>query len=201
MVRFLSSKGLRKDAEGLSKLNRTEIHSIERGIANVNYQEISNIHARLLQIMWEFDLFIKGGNPNGHSVTQRFEFWKAGWGIASSNLLIGVGTGDMPNTFHQQYIKMQSSLDIQHQLRSHNQYLAILVSFGIIGLIYFLIAFFFPLFSMGRKIGYLFAVYFIISIISMLSEDTLETQAGATFAAFFFSLLLFGRPDYKKKVI
>ena len=199
LVRFLSSKGLRKDAEGLSKLNAREIHSVERGIANVNYQEISSMHARLLQIMWEFDQFIKGDNPNGHSVTQRFEFWKAAWGIASSNLFFGLGTGDMPAAYKQQYINMNSSLDTQHRLRAHNQYLAIMVAFGITGLIYFLLAFFYPLFSYGRKIGFLFSAFFLISIISMISEDTLETQAGATFVAFFFSLLLFGRPDNETK--
>ena len=201
LIRFLSSKGLRKDAEGLSKLNIKEIHSIERGIANVNYQEISSMRARLLQIMWEFDLFIKGGDPNGHSVTQRFEFWKAAMGIASSNLLIGVGTGDMPTAYRQQYIKMNTALDSQHQLRSHNQYLAIMVAFGITGLVYFLLAFFYPLFVYRRKIGFLFAAFFLISIISMISEDTLETQAGATFVAFFFSLLLFGKPETAKKAI
>ncbi len=200
LVRFLSSKGLRKDAEGLSKLNAKEIRSIERGIPNVNYQEISSINARLHQIMWEFDLFHKGGNPSGHSVTQRYEFWKTAWGIASSNLFIGVGTGDMPIAFKQEYINRQSVMDIQHRLRSHNQYLAIMVAFGIVGLTYFLIALFYPLFSFGRKIGFLFAAFFIISSISMLSEDTLETQAGATFVAFFFSLLLFGRPVSEKKI-
>lgn len=197
LVRFLSSKGLRKDAEGLSKLSAKEIRSIERGIANVNYQEISSIHARLLQIMWEFDLAIKGGNPNGHSVTQRFEFWKAALGIASSNVIIGVGTGDMPSAYNQQYKSMNSSLDAQHQLRAHNQFLAFMVAFGLVGFIYFSLAFFYPWFIYRRKIGFLFAAFFLISIISMQSEDTLETQAGATFVAFFFSLFLFGRPDIK----
>lgn len=159
------------------------------------------MRARLLQIMWEFDLFIKGGDPNGHSVTQRFEFWKAAMGIASSNLLIGVGTGDMPSAYRQQYIKMHTALDFQHQLRSHNQFLAIMVAFGITGLVYFLLAFFYPLFAYRRKIGFLFAAFFLISLISMISEDTLETQAGATFVSFFFSLLLFGKPETLKKII
>jgi hypothetical protein len=33
----------------------------------------------------------------------------------------------------------------------------------------------------------------------MLTEDTLETQAGATFIGLFFPLLLFGTADSKKK--
>lgn len=191
LVRFLASKGLRKDAEGVKQLSDKEIHSVERGIANVNYQDISSIRARLLQIMWEFDQFIKGGNPSGHSVTQRFEFWKTAWGIASANFFTGVGTGDLKEAYKNQYEAMHSSLDAEHRLRAHNQYLAILVGFGIVGLIYFLFALFYPLIIYRRKAGYLFVVFFIIAFLSMFSEDTLETQAGATFVAFFFSLFLF----------
>lgn len=192
LIRFLASKGLKKDSEGLKTLTLQERKSVERGIANVNYQDISSMPARLLQIMWEFDQFLKGGSPNAHSVTQRFEFWKAGWLIASSNLITGVGTGDMPAAYSLKYNEMNSRLDKEHRLRAHNQYLAILVAFGIPGLIYFLIAIFYPLFVYSQKIGFLFFVFFLIVLLSMLSEDTLETQAGATFFALFFSLFLIG---------
>ncbi len=195
LVRFMASKGLRKDAEGLSKLSRDEIRSIEKGIANVNYQEVSDLHSRLIQIMWEIDMFMKGSSSNAHSVTQRFEFWRAGWGIASSHLLSGVGTGDLPGEYAKAYARMNSSLDKQHRLRTHNQFLAITVAFGIPGLIYFLIAVFYPLISFGRKTGFLFSCYFLITLFSMLSEDTLETQAGSTFVAFFFVALFFARPE------
>ena len=143
--------------------------------------------------MWEFDQFTKGSSPNGHSVTQRFEFWKAGLEIAKSNLITGVGTGDMPAAYHKQYKDSKSLLDEKHQLRAHNQYLAILVAFGIFGLVYFLFALFYPLISNIKSIDFLFAVFFLIFFFSMFSEDTLETQAGSTFAAFFYSLILFGR--------
>jgi hypothetical protein len=197
LIRFLASRGLRKDAEGVSRLSEKEARSVERGIANVNYQEISSMRARFLQIIWEFDQFVKGGNPSGHSVTQRFEFWKAAIGISASHFFLGVGTGDMPGAYKDQYVAMNSSLDEEHRLRAHNQYLAILVAFGIIGLIYFISAYFFPLFYYRPNAGYLFTVFFLISALSMFSEDTLETQAGATFVAFFFSVFLFARPGRK----
>lgn len=200
LMRFLASKGLRKDAEGLSKLSAEEYRAIERGIANVNYQEISSMRARLVQIMWEFDQSINGRNPSGHSVTQRFEFWKAAWAISTSKFFTGVGTGDMPKAFQQQYIELNSSLDKDHRLRAHNQFLAIMVAFGIVGLIYFLFALLYPFISYGRKSGFLFAAFFLISILSMFSEDTLETQAGATFVALFFSLLLFARSGNQEEI-
>ena len=197
LIRFLASKGLRKDAEGVKKLSKKEIRSVERGIANVNYQEISSLKARFLQIIWEFDQSVRGANPSGHSVTQRFEFWKAAVGISAKNFFIGVGTGDMPEAYRIQYDSMKSSLDEVHRLRAHNQYLAILVAFGILGLVYFISVFFFPLFYFKRKIGFLFFVFFIIIALSMLSEDTLETQVGATFTALFFFVFLFADPGRK----
>jgi hypothetical protein len=40
---------------------------------------------------------------------------------------------------------------------------------------------------------YFFLVFFVISTLSMLTEDTLDTQAGVTFYAFFTMLFLLGR--------
>ena len=66
--------------------------------------------------------------------------------------------------------------------------------------IYFLFALLYPFISYGRKSGFLFAAFFLISILSMFSEDTLETQAGATFVALFFSLLLFARSGNQEEI-
>ena len=40
---------------------------------------------------------------------------------------------------------------------------------------------------------FFYLVFFLIMVFSMLSDDTLETQAGATLFAFFMAFLLFGR--------
>jgi O-antigen ligase len=156
------------------------------------------MRSRLFQIMWEIDMAIRGKNPNGHSVTQRLEFWRAGWGIARQHPLIGVGTGDMKQAYQQQYDAMKSALDKSHRLRAHNQFLAIMVAFGISGLIYFLYALVYPVIRNTWRMNFLFTSFFLISIFSMLPEDTLETQAGATFVALFFALFLSGNP-YKQK--
>lgn len=193
LIRFLTSKGWRKDADAVNKLSTTEVHAIENGIANVNYQNLSNIRSRLIQIVWEFDQFSKGANPSGHSVTQRLEFWRAAKGIAMINFWIGVGTGDLRESFKKEYELMHSKLDTEHRLRAHNQYISIFVAFGIVGLLYFLFVLFFPVrFKFHQP---LFMIYFLIALLSMITEDTLETQSGATFVAFFFCFLLFTSND------
>lgn len=194
LIRFLSSKGLKKDAVGLRSLNTTEIRSIEKGIANVKYQNLSSTRIRLIQIIWEIDQYRKGFDPSGHSVTQRFEFWKTAKGIITAYPIIGVGTGDMPQAYHEAYIKSGSKLNERYRLRAHNQYLAIAVALGIPATFFFVFVLLYALFSNQRWRDYLFLAYWIIAVLSMLTEDTLETQSGVTFFAFFFCLLLFSNP-------
>lgn len=193
LIRFLSSKGLPKDAEGVNALSEKEIKGIEKGIANVNFIGVFNPTARLQKIIWEINLYIKGGNPSGHSVVQRFEFWKAAIGIIKENFLFGVGTGDTKNAFEYQYEKMNSPLTKESRHRSHNQFLAIGTAFGIVGISWFLISLFYPLLLEKNFQDYFYSTFFIIAFLSMLTEDTLETQAGATFFAFFNSFFLFCR--------
>jgi hypothetical protein len=175
----------------LAQLSETEIRAIERGVANVNYQNISSLSGRIHETLWEIDLYKTTGNANGHSLTQRFEYWKAALGIIKNNLFFGVGTGDVPAAFDQEYINNNSSLSKEWRLRAHNQYLSIAVAFGIIGLLWFLICLIYPLLYSNNRHNFLYVTFFIIAMISFLTEDTLETQAGVTFYAFLNSFLLF----------
>lgn len=190
LVRFLASKGLNKDAEGVRSLTAEEIQAIEAGIANVNYIGVFNPSARIQKILWELNNYVRGGNPSGHSVAQRIEFWKAALGIIKENPFIGVGTGDTFNEFRNYYDKTNSVLAMEWRLRSHNQVLAIGTAFGITGALWFLFALFYPLLD-KKNLNYFYLTFFILALLSMLTEDTLETQAGVTFFSFFNSLFLF----------
>jgi hypothetical protein len=195
LLRFLTSKGLRKDSAGVWALSETEVHSVERGITNVDYQKNANIRARIHQVLWEFHHYRRTGDPSGHSVAQRMEFWKAATGIIKNNLVAGVGTGDVPKAFQDQYVEMNTQLAKEWRLRAHNQYLTMAVAFGITGLVWFLVTLIYPLVVQVRKTDVLYVSFSIISIMSMFTEDTLETQAGVTFFALFTSLFLFINPD------
>lgn len=197
LIRFITSKGDPKDADGVKKLTDSEVEWIEKGVANVDHQGITSLRSRIQQIAWEVDLYMKGGNPSGHSVTQRMEFWKAAAGIISENRWIGVGTGDPKIEFDKQYDKMSSPLSEEYRLRSHNQFLAITVALGFLGLAWFVFSLLFPMFKERRTTNYFYMTFFIIAVLSMFTEDTLETQAGITFFAFFNSFFLFSRGKYE----
>jgi hypothetical protein len=193
IIRFMTSKGLRKDADGLSRLTDSEVAMIEDGIASIIYVQKSNLYVRIYKIFWEYNRYQATGNPSGHSVMQRLEFWKISRNIIKANWLTGVGTGDLGKAFQEEYDRSGSLLEKEFRWRSHNQFLAIFATFGIFGLAWFLFALVFPASMLHKFSDYYFLSFFIIIFLSMLTEDTLETQAGVTVFAFFYSYYLFAK--------
>jgi O-antigen ligase len=122
---------------------------------------------------------------------QRIEFWKASRDIIKENWLTGVGTGDLEDAFQNYYDTTGSLLEKEYRWRAHNQFLAVFATFGVFGLAWFLFAMIFPVARLGKFSDYYFLSFFMIIMLSMFTEDTLETQAGVTMFAFFIAFYLF----------
>ena len=182
LLRYLSSKGLRKDAEGLAQLTQEDIRNVENGIAtSIN----TGLMARLYSIKHQL---INEDDPNGHSLLERLEYWRAGIQIAKENLLYGVGTGDVQQAFNSQYKVNQTQLQEDNWNRAHNMFLTMFITFGIIGGLYFV---FFHLYYLVKNLqsDQIIPVLFMALILtSYLVEDTLETQTAVTFFALFYGL-------------
>jgi hypothetical protein len=192
LIRFLTSKGLRKDADGVMALSNKEIRAVEMGTTNVNEMQALGIKNRINVIIWELKKCRAGVNPSGNSIIQRFEYWRAAIEIIKDEPILGVGTGDLNDAFLNEYARSNSPLDNNWRKHAHNQYLAIACAFGLLGLGYFIFSLLFPLLYRQQYRNYFYAVFWLIAVISMFTEDTLETQAGATFFAFFNAFFLFG---------
>ena len=190
LVRYLTSKDLRKDAEGVEHLTENDIRNIENGIANYNYIENPGFKTRIMKVMVAYNNYERNGDANGSSVFQRVEYIKASFEIIKDNPVFGVGTG-IVKVFADYYENTNSKLKPEYRLRSHNQYLAIMVAFGVVGLLWFLFSMFYPLIADKRNRNYLYIVFLFIVMLSMFTDDTLETQVGATLFAFFNSFLVF----------
>lgn len=194
LVRYLTSKDLRKDAEGVERLTENDIRNIENGIANYNYIENPGFKTRIMKVMIAYRNYERSGDANGSSVFQRVEYIKASLGIIKDHPVFGVGTGII-KPFADYYENTNSKLNPEYRLRSHNQYLAIAVAFGIIGLLWFLFTMLYPLFADKRNRNYLYIVFLFIIMLSMFTDDTLETQVGATLFAYFNSFLVFASSE------
>lgn len=191
IIRYLTSKDLRKDKNGIEALSNKDIQNIEKGIANVNYTQGLGVESRLMKILFEYNNYLRTGDPSGHSVMQRVEFWKTSWSIIKKNFWFGVGTGDLNLAFDEEYDILNSKLSENSRLRSHNQYLSVWVGFGLVGFLWFLFVLIYPPLKQSAFRNLYFSLFFISFIVSMLTEDTIETQAGVTYYIFFTSLFLF----------
>jgi hypothetical protein len=189
-LRYMASKGLTKDSTGIAALSPTDITAIQNGNTNYKYNINSGLISKWRGLVWEYAKYKRGENPSGHTLMMRLEFWKNATYIIYTNPVIGVGTGDIQKSYDLMYIQTKSKLDPVWRLRCHNQYLAITVAFGFIGLILFLFYLFYPPILLRKNLHYLYWPFFIIALLSFITEDTLETQAGVSFFIFFQTLFL-----------
>lgn len=195
LIRYLTSLGYRKDSLGISKLDNRDIKMIEMGNTNYLFKKKFALYPRIYELLWEIDQYNKGRDSSGHSLAQRIVYLKTGVRIAKAHFWFGTGTGDVGNAFHQQYELDNTKLHPRWRLRAHNQFITFLLTFGIFGFLWFLFALFEPPIIQNRYRNYLFTIFFLIGILSMLNEDTLETHVGVSFFVFFYVFFLFSMPE------
>ena len=192
LIRYMASMNLLKDSIGITQLSKEDVGYI---LANyTNYKQARRrlkFLNRLDEICFELQSYFSGENPSNHSIPQRIEYFKAGANIASNHLLFGVGTGDVKQAYKDYYISTHSKLTKDTRRRAHNQWLTFVVAFGIFGFVICSIALLYPVYK--TKITYAFGFFLGIALLSFLSEDTLETQAGATFFGLFYSIFVFAK--------
>jgi O-antigen ligase len=178
-------------------MTKTDISNVENGITNKYFTVWNPWRSKLYEIIWQIDYYRNGGNPSGHSITQRLEFLKTGIGVFMKFPLFGTGTGDLPQEYQIRYKEEGSLLDRSHRL--HNQFLNFLVSFGVIGFSIMIFSLFYPFIRQRGYKRYLPAVFITLLVLSMLWEDTLETHTGVSFFAYFYSVFIFGTEYYESQ--
>ncbi|MFA5330731.1 MAG: O-antigen ligase family protein, partial [Prolixibacteraceae bacterium] len=195
LYRYLTSKGFRKDAEGVLKLSDSDIHNIENGMTNFRFENPFSFYNRIYQIVWETDSYRKGGNPSGHSVTQRLEYYKMAFQIIRENFWFGNGTGGYYVAYQEKYDQNKFFQDQKYRQRSHNMFLSYWIDFGIVGLIYICFALFSPVFFERKTKSFLLLVFLFIVVLSFLNEDTLNNHDAISFFAFLYPLFLYSNPS------
>lgn len=194
LVRYLASLGQRKDSVGLKALGPEDVRRIEQGVASVIEGRRNPLRARIDQVLYELESTRATGDPSGHSVPMRVAFLRTGLSIAKEHWLMGVGTGDTQLAFDAAYERGDSVLLPRWRLRAHNEYLTLAISFGVFGALWGLFAWWWPARRLGAFRQPLFIAWGLIFLLSCLSEDTLETQMGATFFALYYTLFTFAAP-------
>lgn len=198
LFRYMTSKGSTKDSVGMAALTSDDLSRIMNGEWSVLQRERDPFELRIRELVFEEQRYRNTGDASGYSSVMRWEFWKAGWHIVKQHPVVGVGTGDTKPAFAAAYDEVHSPLEERWRLRAHNEFLTWTISFGFVGLLLCLLAWVVPVLLQQAWREPLFVAWAIAFALSCFTEDTLETQAGATFAAWFYVLLVFGTGDHAK---
>lgn len=191
IIRYLTSKGLRKDSSGLASLLPEEIRFIENGVANYLFVNQRSMYPLFYEVFWQFEEQKRGANPTGHSIIQHILHLKAGFGILKEHFWFGVGTGDVPDAFAEYYERIHSPLSPEVRHRAHNQFVTFFLTFGVFGFLWAMFALIYPVIKEKGFRNPYFVIFIAVSFFSLLTEDMLETSSAAMSFAFFYSIFLF----------
>lgn len=196
LIRYLTSKGLRKDAEGVVALNEKDIRNVENGIANVIYVKKYSLYPRVYQTVWEFNIYTKTGNANQQSFSQRIEYAKAAITIIKQNVWFGVGTGNWKEEYKKVYDSNGTTLREEYYASAHNQYLNYMVKFGIVGFVVILFFLLYPVIKTKRYKDILFLLFLVFMFFANFADSNLESHMGSSFFVFFYCIFMVGGKNY-----
>ncbi len=201
LIRYVTSKGYRKDADGLEQLTGDDIRNIENGMTNCRFVNPISLYNRVYQVIWEIDEYRKGGNPSGHSVSQRLEYYKMAFEIIQENFWFGHGTGGYYKAYQEKYDQNKFFQKQDYRQRSHNMFLSYWIDFGLIGLVYICFALVYPIILERKATSFLLMVFFLIVVISFMNEDTLNNHDAISFFSFFYPLYLYSKHEKPLEIL
>ncbi len=135
-----------------------------------------------------YDMKLSDEQWNGANT--RLALWSCGWDVAKNNMITGVGIGDRIQAVNEVYKAKNFTMAIQTKKNVHNSYLDSLLTFGIGGLLIFLLGFVvLPLIDVTKRRN-LFDLFVVTAfIVSMIFEVYLGRSIGSMLTGFFFSFL------------
>ena len=148
----------------------------------IAYQTIPGFKQKVDYTWWDWKQYMED-KPLRSSDAERMVSLNIGFQIGQTAPLLGVGAGDLRKEVHQIYA--QQYPNITDKKMPHNQFLSVCAGTGMIGLLIFCFAFFFPLIFYRKKMDAMFIALHLIIFFSFLTENTIENSIGVAFYVFF----------------
>ncbi len=133
---------------------------------------------------------LKQNDINFHYDAMRIVSMKAALHVYGQHKLFGTGSGDLKTEMNKTYQLLFPDLKPENYLMPHNQFMWVLASLGVVGLILFLLAFFVPLGCKNNFKRPLPVLLYIIVFSSFFTEAGLEEQMGTGFFLIWLLILL-----------
>ena len=144
-------------------------------------QTIPSLQEKIRYAKWDYLEYTQG--RGGNSDSERIISLKIGMEIGNQHPIFGVGAGDLKQEVKKVYEEQYPN---QFSFRKpHNQFVSVYAGTGIIGLILFCFAFFYPLFYQKNYQNPLFLALHAIIFMSFMMENTVENNFGISLYLFF----------------
>lgn len=151
----------------------------------IAYQVVPSLQSKINYMQYDFEQYMNG-NIKNFSDAERFISIEAGIKIGNKNPVIGVGAGDLKMALAEYY--KNEFPNVSHPKMPHNQLVSVYAGTGLLGLIIFLFAFFYPLwYKRNFRDPFLLSICLIV-FCSFFVENTLENAIGVAFYTLFLMI-------------
>jgi len=130
---------------------------------------------------------------NGANI--RIAVWECAWQVIKANMVFGTGLGDKGDELKKAYLKKEFTFGYTTNRNTHNNYVDVWMSLGLIVFLLFLTSFFIlPLFHCIKASDWYGLTVIISFMLSLLTENYMDRTMGNTLLAFFIVFIV----SYKK---
>lgn len=152
-----------------------------------SYFLLTTLRNRIQYVQYEYSIYSKGEFVSGSNDGARVLSWKAGISIFKQNILLGTGFGDIPKSIKNWHQKNYPTSQLYEQFLPLNEWLVYASASGIFGLLIFSGGIFWLMILIWKTKDVFLKISFLISLIPLLIDDSLEGQFGVFIFSFFIS--------------
>lgn len=137
-------------------------------------------------------------SKEGNGISDRAFTFKASLEVISENPLLGVGIGDLQTQLNKIYNRWNLSAYF-YSLNPHNEYLYTAASTGVIGFFLLLVMLLLPTTLSFKTKNYLIAAFYLIFVLSFMTEALLARYWGVALFSFFYAIFFSYLVDKKEE--
>jgi O-antigen ligase len=145
------------------------------------YKYVPSIQTKVNLTKHNWDMY-QQGHIGEYSDTRRLLSYKIAWDVVQESPWFGVGIGDLNDEQAKEYAERYPDQQVMYP---HNFFLTLYAATGILGLLFFLVCFFFPLFYHQNYKNLFFLLFYTTIFLSFMTENTLLSAIGVGIYSFF----------------
>lgn len=157
-------------------------------IPMLSYLFIPSLQTKMNYFRWDVISYLEGNFDQQRSDSGRLRSLKIGAEIFQENMIFGIGTGDLKNEVYARY--KSEYPNAFKKVMPHNQFLSVAAANGLVGLLVFLFALFYPLLFNKAYKDYYLLISTVSIVLSFMVENTIGNSTGVAIHCFLILLLL-----------